>query len=111
MWRKMILGLCATILVLFSLVASASVHAKNLGSRIKVPPGGSVQMLNNGHFHIKGGLGLTGSFSCTCDAKGGGTCEVSTASSGGTTMLICDKGKAGTCKGTCYMTTSTTGIQ
>jgi hypothetical protein len=107
MWRKTPLGLCAIVMVV-GLVASASVHAaakNNLGSSIKIPQGGSVQMLNNGHFTIKGvarkGIGV-----CECSCAGGsGTCVLSVT----TQDVSCTKGKTGTCSGDCTIISTMTG--
>jgi hypothetical protein len=107
MWRKTLLGLCPAVVVLFGLVASASVYAKDLGSSVKIPEGGIVQLGFNGNFTIKvaGGSGLSGT--CTC-AGNGGTCEVSSIVVESGQSLVCQKGITGTCKSGCSMTTTTT---
>ena len=101
MWGKTLLGLCA-IAMLVGLVFCASVYSaekRTLGSSIKIPQGGSVQMLNNGRFTIRGpqvtrgGIGV-----CECSCAGGsGTCELSITAQD----ISCAIGKTGTCNGDC----------
>lgn len=107
MRKKMFPGLCSAVVALFGLVGSASVYAKDLGSTIKIPDGGKVQLGFNGNFTIKvagGGPGLSGT--CACAGRAG-TCEVTSIDkAGGGSLLVCHNGKAGTCKSRCSMTTN-----
>jgi hypothetical protein len=92
--------------VLFSLIASAIVVAKDVGPSITVPDRAGVQLLYKGHFTVKvDGGGISGTFDCTC-AGGGGTCEVTSIAGENERFLICEKGKTGTCKSRCSMTSS-----
>jgi hypothetical protein len=109
MWKKMRLGICAAVVVLFGLVASASLNAKDFGPSIKIPEGAKVQLGFNGNFTIKvsgGGLRLSGT--CACMGGGGGKCEVeSTVVESGQT-LVCHKGQSGnSCESRCSVTTTT----
>jgi len=102
MRRKTLLGLCPVVVLLFGLVASASVYAEDLGANVKIPEGGVVQLGFNGNFTIKvaGGTGLSGT--CKC-AGNEGTCEVSSVVVDSGQSLVCQKGRTGTCKSGCSM--------
>ncbi len=106
MWRQILVGLCAVVAAHFSAIGSAGVFAKDLGPSIEVPQGAHVQLLYNGHFSLKvaGGLGLSGTFECTC-VGGRGTCEVNSLTGGDAQRFVCLKGKTGTCESGCSMTT------
>lgn len=110
-WRKLLLGLCAAVVVLSGLIASASVSAKDVGPSITIPESARVQLLYKGHFiaKVEGGHGLSGTFDCVC-AGGGGTCEVTSIAGENERFLVCERGKTGTCKSRCGMTTTTTTI-
>lgn len=47
------MGLCASVAVLFGLIASTAVFAKDLGPSIDIPEGTNVQLLYNGNFSIR----------------------------------------------------------
>lgn len=101
------MGLCASVAVLFGLIASTAVFAKDLGPSIDIPEGTNVQLLYNGNFSIKVAdrIGSSRTFECTCVGGGGGTCEVNSITGGSAQRFVCLKGNTGTCKGDCSMTT------
>jgi hypothetical protein len=110
--RKVELCSCkilCSVVMLFSLVAPASVYAKDLGASINVPESSKVQLLNEGHFKLKiAGPQLSGTFDCMCTG-GSGSCEVASIVFGSNRLLACERGKTGTCKGDCSMITNDAG--
>ena len=105
MRRKAIFGVA--VVVILDLVASCA-YAKDVGPRITIPEKAGVQLLYKGHFTVKvdgGGRGPSGTFECIC-ISGAGTCEVSSISGDNERFLVCEKGKTGTCKSRCSMTTT-----
>lgn len=107
MWRKLALGLCVAMLLPFVLAAFANLHAKDLGPSIKTPDNGKATLEYKGHFVIKmtDGNGMSGTFDCLCKDRRG-TCEVTSVVNGDERMLVCQKGKTGTCRNGCSMHTS-----
>jgi hypothetical protein len=101
MLRRTLLGLCA-ITIMVGTSGGQAAGKKMLGPTVAIPKGGSVQMLNNGHFKING---VSGTFDCSC-YRGAGTCVTSTTTQG----VSCTKGNTGTCTGDCAMSTTTTSI-
>lgn len=115
MCRRAFLSLCATVMVIFNLVAVSGVYAKDLGPSINISENSKVQLLNHGkYFTIKvsGEPRFSGTFACTCAGNASGNCEVaSITDKNGQQSLLCHKGESTTCKSSCAMssTSVTTG--
>jgi hypothetical protein len=84
-------------------LVSSDVSAKpKQVTTMKLPAGATVQRLSSTQFRVRGGLGVGGTYSCSCSSTG----SCSTVQTEGT--LEC--GKSGdSCKGTCSMSTTTSG--
>jgi hypothetical protein len=87
-----------------SLVPSAASAKPTHTTSVKIPAGAKIQKMNNGRVAIRnnGGLGVGGTYSCSCSAEG----SCSTVQTEG--VLQCGK-DGDSCKGSCDMSTTTTG--
>lgn len=102
--RKLLVavGLGAGLVVTAVALPSALSAKPKRTTSIQIPAGSTVQKMNNGRFTIRNGLGIGGTYSCSCSDKG----SCSTVQTEG--VLEC--GKSGdSCTGTCQMSTTTSG--
>lgn len=97
-----------TAIAVFAIGCLLSMSATAAESTVKIPPGASVHI--SGQTAIisgggGGGAGATGHYSCSCSGAEG-TCEYVQSP----TSLSCHKGTTSTCKGTCELITTQTGV-
>ena len=91
-------GLAAAVVALPSTLSASPKHT----TAVKIPAGSTVQKMNNGHFAIRNGLNIVGTYSCRCSDKG----SCSTVQTEG--VLQCGK-DGDSCTGSCEMSTTTGG--
>jgi hypothetical protein len=77
------------------------------GSSVPIPPGATVTISgHNARMSNNGGLGIGGSYSCTC-SRGGGACELAQTPHALSCLVPATDG----CKSDCLMSTTTTGVE
>jgi hypothetical protein len=92
-------------LVLFPAAPSLGAGSK-IGSTLKIPPNTSVSISGNtAALRSSGGLGVSGTYDCSCDG-GTGTCTIT--HNGGD--LGCSKNFDDTCTASCTLTTTQSGL-
>jgi hypothetical protein len=103
MWKMRASAVVTTAFAFMFLMSFAS-NQVFADETVKLSPGAKVEVHGNSAIINNGGNGETGSFNCDCWG-GSGTCKLTR----GPNAITCT-GNAGSCTGSCVLTTSTEGV-